>query len=177
MTYMTTVLTRRRALVVLFGAASTAAVLAASCGEAAPQPSPTSPPAAPPTEDPAAHAHAAPAPPAGRPQPTPVPPSPAVAHFSVALPLLTALQPSRSDATTDYYELTERVGQVELLPGLATSVWGYNGQFPGPLIRARRGRTASVHVRNQLTTPTVMHLHGGLTPAESDGFPMDLVPP
>jgi spore coat protein A len=100
-----------------------------------------------------------------------------VPHFSVPLPVLKPLQPSRSDATTDYYELTEQVGQAELLPGLTTGVWGYNGQFPGPLIRARRGRTASVHVQNQLTTGTTLHLHGGLTPPDSDGFPMDLVPP
>jgi spore coat protein A len=100
-----------------------------------------------------------------------------VEHFSVPLPLMTALQPARTDETTDYYELTESVGQVELLPGLTTSVWGYNGAFPGPLIRAKRGRAASVHVSNQLDTETVVHLHGGLTPAESDGFPMDLVPP
>jgi spore coat protein A len=178
MQQVTPVLTRRRALVVLFGAASTAAVLAASCGEAAPPPASSTPPALPsPTDDPSGHAHAAPAAPVGRPQFTPVPPSPAVPHFSVLLPVLTPLQPSQSDATTDYYELTERVGRVQLLPGLTTTVWGYNGQFPGPLIRARRGRTASVRVQNQLSTPTVVHLHGGVTPAESDGFPMDLVQP
>jgi spore coat protein A len=121
--------------------------------------------------------HAAGPPPGERPQFTSVPPSPRVEHFSVPLPLMTALQPARTDDTTDYYELIESVGQVELLPGLTTSVWGYNGQFPGPLIRAKRGRAASVHVNNQLNTDTVVHLHGGLTPAESDGFPMDLVPP
>jgi spore coat protein A len=78
---------------------------------------------------------------------------------------------------TDYYELTERVAKVELLPGTSTTVRSYNGAFPGPLIRARRGRTASVHVRNQLDVGTVVHLHGGVTPPDSDGFPMDLIPP
>jgi spore coat protein A len=174
---MTTVLTRRRALAVLVGAASTAAVLVASCSAAATPAAAPGPGSATPPDNESDHTHAAPAQPAGRPQVTPPPPSPAVEHFSVPLPLMTALQPTRTDDTTDYYELTESIGQMELLPGLRTSIWGYNGQFPGPLIRARQGRTASVHVRNQLTTSTVVHLHGGLTPAESDGFPMDLVPP
>jgi FtsP/CotA-like multicopper oxidase with cupredoxin domain len=95
----------------------------------------------------------------------------------LALPLLSALQPSHSDDTADYYQLTERVAQVEILPGLKTTVWGYNGAFPGPLIRAKRGHAARISVSNQLATDTVVHLHGGLTPPESDGFPMDLIPP
>jgi FtsP/CotA-like multicopper oxidase with cupredoxin domain len=158
-------MSRRRALVVLVGAAATGAVLAASCTTQAAPPSvhdhPGSPTAA--------------APPAQR--PTPIPPSPSVDHFSVRLPLLTALQPTRSDGAMDYYELTEHVSQVEILPGLSTTAWTHNGMFPGPLIRATRGRPATVRVRNQLTTATAVHLHGGVTPPESDGFPMDLVEP
>jgi spore coat protein A len=50
---------------------------------------------------------------------------------------------------------------------------GYNGTFPGPTIKARRGRTVVVRHVNRLGTPTVVHLHGGVTPPESDGFPMD----
>jgi len=161
-------LTRRRTLVLLVAAAASGTVVAAtSCSQSQSE--------AP--EDQGAHTHPKAAPPPGPQRPTPVPPSPSVAHFSVALPLLSALQPTRSDATTDYYQMTERVARVELLPGYSTTAWTYNGVFPGPLIRAKRGRTASVHVTNQLTTDTVVHLHGGLTPPESDGFPMDLIPP
>jgi hypothetical protein len=62
-------------------------------------------------------------------------------------------------------------------PGRHTLIWGYNGTFPGPTIQARRGRTVVVRHVNQLVTPTVVHLHGGVPPPESDGFPMDHVMP
>jgi spore coat protein A len=46
----------------------------------------------------------------------------------------------RTDAGTDFYELTQREGRVEIIPGLDTTVWGYDGIFPGPTIEARSGR-------------------------------------
>jgi FtsP/CotA-like multicopper oxidase with cupredoxin domain len=166
-------MTRRRTLVLMVGAAATTAVIAASCDTGGP----ALPAAAPrPTADVPGHDHPAPSAPPER-RPAPPPPSPAVDHFGVALPLLSALQPVHADDTADYYQLTERMARVEILPGLQTTIWGYNGAFPGPLIRAKRGRTARISVSNQLTTDTVVHLHGGLTPPESDGFPMDLIPP
>ncbi len=42
--------------------------------------------------------------------------------FTVPLPLPPVLKPSRSDSTTDYYEITQRVGQAEILPDLKTEV-------------------------------------------------------
>ncbi len=66
---------------------------------------------------------------------------------------------------------------MEILPGVLTDVWGYDGQFPGPTVRARRGERLVVTHENLLPVPTVVHLHGGHTPAASDGFPTDLVLP
>jgi spore coat protein A len=83
----------------------------------------------------------------------------------------------RTDANTDYYELRQREGRAEILPGLDTTVWGYDGIFPGPTIEARSGRRVVVHQRNELPVPTVVHLHGGVTPPESDGYPTDLILP
>ena len=100
-----------------------------------------------------------------------------VEKFRTALPIPPILRPVRSDATTDFYEVTERPASVEILPGVQTIVWGYDGQFPGPTIKARRGRKAVVRFINKLVVPTVVHLHGGVTPAESDGFPTDLIVP
>jgi spore coat protein A, manganese oxidase len=97
--------------------------------------------------------------------------------FSVPLPVPPVLEPVRTDANTDYYELRQRKGQAEILPGLDTTVWGYDGIFPGPTIEARRGRRVVVHQRNELPVPTVVHLHGGVTPPESDGYPTDLILP
>ncbi|MEV0146975.1 MULTISPECIES: multicopper oxidase domain-containing protein [unclassified Nonomuraea] len=93
--------------------------------------------------------------------------------FTVPLPIPPVLRPSG----TDVYEITQRVGQAEILPGLRTQVWGYNGIFPGPTIVSRRGRKTVVRHRNELPEPVVVHLHGGRTPAEHDGYPTDLVSP
>ncbi|MFI6788120.1 multicopper oxidase domain-containing protein [Nonomuraea sp. NPDC050383] len=97
--------------------------------------------------------------------------------YTVPLPLPATAKPHRTDATTDYYELVQRPAEVEILPGLRTPIWGYDGQFPGPTIRARSGRRTVVRVTNRLGVPTVTHLHGGHTPPESDGYPTDLVQP
>jgi spore coat protein A len=98
-------------------------------------------------------------------------------QFRVPLPIPPVLQPSRQDATTDYYDIVQKVARQEIVPGTSTTVWGYNGTFPGPTIVSRRGRTTVVRHRNELPVPTVVHLHGGRTPAESDGYPIDLVLP
>jgi spore coat protein A, manganese oxidase len=97
--------------------------------------------------------------------------------FSVPLPLPRVLEPVRRDRTTDYYEITQRPARLEILPGLSTEVWGYDGSFPGPTIRSRSGRRVVVRHRNELPAPVSVHLHGGKTPPESDGYPTDLVLP
>ncbi len=97
--------------------------------------------------------------------------------FSLPLAILPVLKPTRADATTDYYEMTASVSKAAILPGLQTEIWGYNGGFPGPTIEARSGRKVVVHTRNMLPVPVVTHLHGGRTPADSDGYPTDLIVP
>jgi spore coat protein A, manganese oxidase len=97
--------------------------------------------------------------------------------FRVPLPVPPVLSPVRSDANADYYEVTQRVGRVEILPGLKTEVWGYDGIFPGPTLETRSGRRAVVRHRNELPVPTVVHLHGGVTPPEHDGYATDVVMP
>jgi spore coat protein A len=87
----------------------------------------------------------------------------AVTPFQVPLPIPPMLQPTRSDCTTDYYEITQKEGQVEILPGFRTTIWGYNGIFPGPTIAVRSGRQVLVRHRNELPAPVVVHLHGGNT--------------
>ena len=97
--------------------------------------------------------------------------------FTAPLPVPPVLDPVRSDATSDYYEITQKVGRAEILPGLKTELWGYEGIFPGPTIESRRGRRTIVQHRNELDVPTVVHLHGGRTPPEHDGYPTDMIMP
>jgi spore coat protein A, manganese oxidase len=103
--------------------------------------------------------------------------SPSVEPFRVPLPIPPILKPVRTDAHTDYYEMTQKVGTQQILPGLKTEVWGYEGIFPGPTIEARSGRRVVIRQHNELPVPVSVHLHGGMTPPESDGYPTDLIVP
>ncbi|WP_426503180.1 multicopper oxidase family protein [Dactylosporangium sp. McL0621] len=97
--------------------------------------------------------------------------------FAVPLPIPPVLRPVRTDADGEHYEVVQRVARAGILPGVATEIWGYNGSFPGPTIVSRSGRPIVVRHRNELPVPTVAHLHGGRTPAASDGYPTDLLLP
>ncbi len=97
--------------------------------------------------------------------------------FRVPLPIPDIARPAHSDTDRDFYEITQRVGLQEIIPGTRTTVWGYNGTFPGPTFQARSGRRTVVRIRNRLPVPTSTHLHGGVTPPEFDGYPTDLVMP
>jgi spore coat protein A, manganese oxidase len=103
-------------------------------------------------------------------------PSPPVVPFQAAFRTPPVLKPTRVDSDTDYYDITMRPAVVELLPGWSTTIWGFDGQFPGPTIRARSGRRVVVRQRNELpdAKPSV-HLHGGHVEAASDGYPTDVI--
>ncbi|MBV9081942.1 MAG: multicopper oxidase domain-containing protein, partial [Acidobacteriaceae bacterium] len=78
-----------------------------------------------------------------------------------------------------------------------TTMWGYDGSSPGPVIEARSGRPVSFEWVNQLPTGhllpldhtlhgaeadkplvrTVVHLHGGRVSPDSDGYPENWIVP
>ncbi len=93
------------------------------------------------------------------------------------MPNSPVLDPVRRDEMTDYYEITQKVGQASILAGLTTEVWGYNGILPGPTLVSRRGRRTVVTHNNELPVPVSVHLHGGKTAPEHDGYPTDLILP
>ena len=97
--------------------------------------------------------------------------------FTVPLPVPPVAKPVRSVGAANYYEIAQKVGHAEILPGMKTEVWGYDGIFPGPTIESRSGRKTVVRHRNELHVPTATHLHGGRTPPEYDGYPADVVLP
>ena len=99
------------------------------------------------------------------------------------------LQPVRRDATTDYYRITMRQAQVQILPGFPkTTIYGYNGIAPGPTIASTVGRPSVVRQINRLPrissvgeyryrTTTSMHLHGSASLPQYDGYAEDVTPP
>ncbi|MBC7896657.1 MAG: multicopper oxidase domain-containing protein [Cytophagaceae bacterium] len=57
------------------------------------------------------------------------------------------------------------------IAGRTFIMYGYNGQYPGPLIRVRQGAEVTVRFRNALDLPTTVHWHGLRLENASDGVP------
>jgi FtsP/CotA-like multicopper oxidase with cupredoxin domain len=68
-------------------------------------------------------------------------------------------------------DVTARVADVTVGPGKTVRAWTYDGQLPGPLIRAHVGDRVIVHLTNNLPQPTTIHWHGVRVPIEMDGVP------
>jgi spore coat protein A, manganese oxidase len=99
------------------------------------------------------------------------------APFQDDVPLMPTLRPDKRAAKLDTYSLQMRAGTADILRGLQTPVLGYDGLYPGPTIRAKRGRAADVIQYNRSDRRLNVHLHGGVTPPSSDGHPMDHIEP
>lgn len=89
--------------------------------------------------------------------------------------------PPQAEATvgadgTRVFTLRAMAGETEMLPGVRTATWGFNGAILGPTLRARRGESVAVHVENALPEPTTVHWHGMHVPAQCDGGPHQTVP-
>jgi manganese oxidase len=55
--------------------------------------------------------------------------------------------------------------EIEIAPGLYFPAWTYNGQVPGPTIRATEGDRVRITFQNAGTHPHTMHFHGWHPPA------------
>ena len=84
------------------------------------------------------------------------------------------------------FALTQKLGQASFVPGLTTTLAGYNGIFPGPTIRTRQGTRAEVRISNALPNlgllhpeafRTVTHLHGSASLPQYDGYANDFTAP
>jgi FtsP/CotA-like multicopper oxidase with cupredoxin domain len=74
-------------------------------------------------------------------------------------------------------ELEARIMPLEIVPGVRTETWTYNGSLPGPLIRVRRGDRLIVRFTNKLPQSTTVHWHGVQVPIQMDGVPGVSQPP
>ncbi|MBJ7453291.1 MAG: multicopper oxidase domain-containing protein, partial [Blastococcus sp.] len=85
-----------------------------------------------------------------------------------------------------FFSIEQRPFGAQIIPGLTTRMWGYNGQFPGPTIRATRNVPIVVRQSNLLPAshPTLgyvpatsTHLHGSPSRPQYDGYASDLTRP
>lgn len=112
--------------------------------------------------------------------------------FVDALPIPPTLEPKGASDGIPFYEVIMKQVKQKLHRDLPpTTVWGYNGMYPGPTFEARRNQPILVKWKNELPfehllpvdrtlhgaepdTPsvrTVVHLHGGRNRPENDGYP------
>jgi FtsP/CotA-like multicopper oxidase with cupredoxin domain len=63
------------------------------------------------------------------------------------------------------YEIYAVDREIEIAPGMFFPAWTYNGQVPGPTIRATEGDRIKVTFRNAGAHPHTMHFHGWHPPA------------
>ena len=88
------------------------------------------------------------------------------------------LEPGRIDtAGRRVFDLTARAGHREFLPGRVTDPWGFNGDYLGPTLRAKRGEQVVINVHNALDEATTVHWHGMHLPASADGGPHQPIAP
>ena len=97
------------------------------------------------------------------------------------------------------YDIVQRFGVAEIMPGYKTPIFGYNGVTPGPTLRVTRGRPIAVRQANLLQQPpaapyqnaampsaytsdpwqrsTSTHLHGSASLPQFDGYASDITYP
>jgi len=67
--------------------------------------------------------------------------------------------------------------EIEIAPGIFFPAWTYNGQVPGPTLRATEGDRVRVNFINQGTHPHTIHFHGWHPPAMDGALPDQQVLP
>lgn len=113
-------------------------------------------------------------------------------RFVDPLPLLRKLAPYRRAKGVRSYRVRMMEATHRMHSALPPArVWGYEGQYPGPVLEAFRGERVEITWENQLPAKhlfgvdphihgamppapavrTVPHLHGSRTSSESDGLP------
>lgn len=94
-------------------------------------------------------------------------------NLSTARPLpIVPLATGTVDGTgTRLHSLSAQAGTSQLVSGVNTPTWGFNGALLGPALLLRQGEATAITATNALAETTTVHWHGLLVPAEMDGGP------
>jgi len=118
-----------------------------------------------------------------------------IPRFMDPLPIPAVLEPIGNSKNAAFYKATMSEFHQQVLPtGFPmTTVWGFEGSFPGPTIEARKDKPVTIKWINELPMThllpvdttlhgtnkgeaevrTVVHLHGAHTKPQFDGWPED----
>jgi FtsP/CotA-like multicopper oxidase with cupredoxin domain len=75
------------------------------------------------------------------------------------------------------YEIVAVDREIEIAPGVFFPAWTFNGQVPGPTLRATEGDRVRVTFLNQGSHPHTIHFHGWHTPEMDGSLPEHQVMP
>ena len=75
----------------------------------------------------------------------------------------------RTPEKTIEYQLTASPFNWEIAAGKTIPAWGFNGQLPGPTLKAIVGDTLVIKVKNDLEEPITIHWHGIRLSSSMDG--------
>jgi FtsP/CotA-like multicopper oxidase with cupredoxin domain len=75
------------------------------------------------------------------------------------------------------YEMVAVDREIEIAPGIFFPAWTFNGQVPGPTLRATEGDSIRVTFTNQGTHPHTIHFHGWHPPGMDGSLPEHQVAP
>jgi FtsP/CotA-like multicopper oxidase with cupredoxin domain len=75
------------------------------------------------------------------------------------------------------YDLVAVDREVEIAPGIYFPAWTFNGQVPGPTIRATEGDRVRINFLNAGSHPHTIHFHGWHHPAMDGSMPEHQVKP
>ena len=75
------------------------------------------------------------------------------------------------------YQLVAVDREIEIAPGLFFPAWTFNGQVPGPTLRATEGDRVKVTFINAGSHPHTIHFHGWHPPEMDGSLPEHQVPP
>lgn len=93
-------------------------------------------------------------------------------RMGVAVEALNQISAQLNSPKVKEFHLTAKEATLELFPGKAVAALTYNGQMPGPPIRAREGDFVRVILHNELKVPTSLYFHGLILPGSVDGLPL-----
>jgi FtsP/CotA-like multicopper oxidase with cupredoxin domain len=79
------------------------------------------------------------------------------------------LEPKILPDGTKQFDLTAKIVDWEIEQGTFVKAWTYNGQVPGPIMRANVGDKLKIVLKNDLPQSTSLHLHGVRVPNAFDG--------
>ena len=96
--------------------------------------------------------------------------SPNLEKFVQPLPIPDVREPDGKHNGVDYYEIPLQQFTQKLHPDLPeTTLWGFDGQFPGPIIQARQDERIKVRFDNsQLPTSHLLSVHERVSGAKPD---------